>query len=129
SRCSVQCSPVTVRRCCGRSPSRWLQWASLPRSAASRRSWAWVRRLAVRGDELLDDGRDLLAPFAAVEDAVMADVHREEIFLLRRGHPGRDIERRLRLPDARNIVALAFDREQCRVAYRLRIDAPSAVHQ
>ena len=57
----------------------------------------------------------------------MADVHRKEILLLRRGHSGGDIERGFRLSNARNIVALAFDREQGRVADRLRIDAPSAV--
>ena len=38
--------------------------------------------LGVRGDELLDHRGDLLAPLAAVEDAVMADVLGEVILLL-----------------------------------------------
>jgi hypothetical protein len=36
-------------------------------------------------DELLDDRRNLLAPFAAVEDAIVADALGEMILLLRFG--------------------------------------------
>ena len=39
-------------------------------------------RLAVRGNPFLDHRGDLLAPFAAVEDAVMADILGEVILLL-----------------------------------------------
>src|SRR5439155_13103184 len=66
-----------------------------------------AERLVVGGDELLDDGCDLLAPLAAVEDAVMADLPGEEILLLRLGQPGRDLQRGTGLADARNIVPLA----------------------
>ena len=39
----------------------------------------------MRGDPFFDDGGDAGAPFAAVEDAVMADVLGEVVALLRRG--------------------------------------------
>src|SRR4029079_17696108 len=62
----------------------------------------------VRGDELLDDRRNPLAPFAAVEDAVMADIPGHEIFLLRRRKARRDVERGLRLAPPGNVVALVL---------------------
>src|SRR4051812_20037091 len=83
----------------------------------------------VCGDELLEDRSDLLAPLAAVEDAVMADVLGHEILLLGGRQPGRDVERRLGLADPRNIVALALDRQQRRVPDRLRLHhAPTMLH-
>ena len=46
----------------------------------------------------------------------MADVLGEQILLLRRRQLGRNVERGLGLADARNVVALALDRQQRRVA-------------
>ena len=70
------------------------------------------RRLGVGGDELLDDGRDLFAPLAAVKDAVMADALGEQIFLLRSRELRGQVERRLGLADAADIVAFALDGKQ-----------------
>ena len=92
------------------------------RPASPRRRWtdvgesARTARSAVRRDPLLDHRRDPGAPFAAVEDAVMADALGEVILLHRRRQAGRDVERGLGLADAGNIVALALDREQGDVA-------------
>src|SRR5690348_212000 len=87
------------------------------------------RSVAMRRDPLLHDGRDLLAPLAAVEDAVMADALGEMIFLPLRRQRGRNVERRPRLADAGNIVPLPLDREQGDVLDRRRIDTPAAMHQ
>src|SRR6185312_16547285 len=67
------------------------------------------------------------APFPAVEDAIVADIPGEEILLLRLGQPGCDVERRLGLADARNIVSFAFDREEGGVPDRVRTNQPSAM--
>src|SRR5688572_8018870 len=76
--------------------------------------------LAVLADEVAHAGVDQLAPAPPGEDAVMADAGGEEVLAAL----ARDVEaermRRLRLPVSRDIVELAFDREQCRLADGLR---------
>ena len=57
-----------------------------------------------------------LAPFAAVEDAVMADAFGEVVSLQLARQAGGDVERGLGLADAADIVALALDGEQGDVA-------------
>ena len=57
---------------------------AIPSSQQSRRDQTkpFSRRLLrVRVDELLNDGRNLFAPLAAVEDAVMADILGKQIVL------------------------------------------------
>src|ERR687889_528637 len=88
---------------------------------------AMGRTSGVRLNELLDRGRDILAPFAAVEDAVVTDVLGEEILLFCLGQLGRNVERSLGLADAGDVVALALDRQQRRVADRVRPDQAAAM--
>src|SRR3546814_4778743 len=59
----------------------------------------------VAANPLLHHRCDLLAPFAAVEDAVMADALRHQIFLLGRRQRLGERQRRLGLADSRYIVA------------------------
>src|SRR5688572_1088026 len=68
-----------------------------------------ARRSVVPGDPVLDDRSDPLAPFAAVEDSVMADALGEMILLQVPRQLRRDVERRLGLADSRNVVALPLD--------------------
>src|SRR3954470_16449670 len=77
----------------------------------------------VRGDPVLDHGRDALAPFGAVEDAVMADTLGEMVFLEPPRQPRGDVERVLGLADAGNVVALPFDGEQADIDDRGRVHA------
>src|SRR5437764_5190097 len=49
------------------------------------------KKLRVGSDELLKHGRDLLAPFAAVEDAVVTDILGQQIFLCRAWQLARDL--------------------------------------
>src|SRR3546814_10035740 len=67
----------------------------------------------VAANPLLHHRCDLLAPFAAVEDAVMADALRHQIFLLGRRQRLGERQRRLGLADSRYIVAL--DRKSTRM--------------
>src|SRR5438270_6209550 len=83
--------------------------------------------LVVGGDEFLENGRDLLAPLAAIEDAVVADVGSEEILLFRARQVGRDVERGLGLANAGNIIPLALDRQQSGVPDRGRVDQAAVV--
>ncbi len=69
------------------------------------------------------------APFGPVEDAVMADIHGEMILLHRVGQVRRDVQRRLGLADAGDVVILAFHREQGDVGDRARIDPRAAMHE
>jgi hypothetical protein len=63
-------------------------------------------------DPVLDDRSDAFAPFAAVEDAVMADAPGEVILLQGAGQPGGYLESRPGLTDAGDVVALAVDGEE-----------------
>src|SRR5688500_12194781 len=66
------------------------------------------RRLRVLLNEVSDARLDLAAETRAVEDAVMADAHREKMLFLVVRQIGAERVRRLGLADAGNVVALAF---------------------
>src|SRR5690606_13124965 len=82
---------------------------------------------AVPRHPFLDHRRDPLAPFAAVEDAVMADVFGEEIALARFGEARGQRQCRAGLADARDVVALALDGKQGGVRDRGEIHCPAAM--
>src|SRR5579884_885386 len=71
--------------------------------------------LGVRVKKLLDFRSNLLPPFASIEDAVMADVLCDEIFLFRSWKPGGDVERGFCLAKPGYVIAFAFDCEKRRV--------------
>src|ERR1700756_5685881 len=78
---------------------------------------------------LLEHWRNLLAPAAAVEDAVMTDFLGYQITLAGFGKVLGDGQRRLGLADAGNIVALALDRQQRGVGDRTWIDLAAAMRE
>ena len=71
----------------------------------------------------------LVAPFAAVEDTVMADIARQMILLLRQWQMFGQVERGAGLADTGDIVVLAFDRQQCGVADGIGIDRLAAMDE
>ncbi len=77
-----------------------------------------AREIIMRADPLFDDRRDPPPPFGAVEDAVMAHVGGEMIFLERVRQVRRDLQRGLESGRCRNIVMLALDRQQGNVGDR-----------
>src|ERR1700704_1575460 len=94
----------------------------IPASTAGTNRWGITsgmmppsrERLArvVVADEVADAGHDLLAPFAAVEDAVVADPRLLPVDVAGARNVGGEGVRRLGLADARDVVELAFDRHQ-----------------
>src|SRR5258705_12090094 len=74
-------------------------------------SLEWLARVVV-ADEVADPGHDLLAPLAAVEDAVMADPGLLPVGVAGARDVGGERVRRLGLADTRDIVELALDRHQ-----------------
>ena len=79
--------------------------------------------VAVLLDPRADHGADLLAPFAAVEDTVMADLRGHVVFLLAVGQVGGDIEGGFGLAEAGDIVELTFDGEDGGLGDGIRADA------
>lgn len=61
---------------------------------------ALPRALCVLLNPRRNHGAHLLAPFAAIEDAVMPDLRGHMVFLFALGQVFRDLERRFRLPKA-----------------------------
>src|SRR5690242_14601038 len=93
-------------------------------AAASARA---LQRLAlVLADEGGDLGQDLAAPFLAVEDAEMADLLLQQVAALRRRQAGAQAVRGKGLADAGDVVELALDRHQRRLADRARINRAAA---
>src|ERR1700736_4645774 len=84
-------------------------------------------RRVVGADEITDAGQDLLTPFAAVEDAVVADPRLFPVHVARAGDVGRERVCGLGLADAGNIIELAFDRHQRGLDGR-RIDLAPTAH-
>src|ERR1700687_31846 len=72
----------------------------------------WALARVVVADEVADPGHDLLAPFAAVEDAVMADPGLLPVDVAGARDVGGERVGGLGLADARDVVELAFDRHQ-----------------
>src|SRR5690348_5530201 len=81
----------------------------------------------VRPDEVAYARHDLLAPFAAVEDAVVADARLLPMHVPGTGNAGSQRMRGPGLADARNVVELALDGHQRRLDRR-RIDLAAAAH-
>src|SRR5690554_865033 len=79
-------------------------------------------------DPILHHRRDTLAPLAAVEDAVVADILGEVVLLLLVGQVRSQIERGTGLADTGNVVALTFDREKGGVADGVGVDRLAAVN-
>src|SRR5690349_18038811 len=81
----------------------------------------------VVADEIAHARHDLLAPLAAVEDAVVTDAWLLPVHMPCAGNVGRQRMGRLGLADAGDVVELALDRHQCRLDQR-GIDLAAAAH-
>ena len=103
---------------------------------SSRRFRRLLRRRCalVGGDEVANVRIDLLAPAAAGKDAVVAGADGVVVKLPACRHAGAEAVRGSRLPDARDVVELAFDRQQggrrdVLGPHQLALDLPGAVDQ
>src|SRR5262249_36616757 len=89
----------------------------------------YASRARVGAEPVLDHRGDALAPLAAVDDAEVPDLLGEVVLLLLRGQVRGEAERGAGLADARDVVALALDREQRGVADRVGVDRLAAVDE
>src|SRR3954465_10991127 len=79
-------------------------------------------RRVMHEDEIAHPWKDLLAPAASIENAVMSNPFLKVIRLLLRRNVSAQLVRRMRLAGSRDVVHLALDREQRRVSDCGRID-------
>src|SRR3954471_16264198 len=73
-------------------------------------------------DEIAHSWKDLLAPAASIENAVMSNPFLKVIRLLLRRNVSAQLVRRMRLAGSRDVVQFALNREQRRVSDRGWID-------
>ena len=81
----------------------------------------------VAGYPVFHNGRNFFAPFAAVENAIMADFWRHMILFERRRQAGRNIQRGLCLAQSADIIALTLNRQQADIGDRSRINQLTAI--
>src|SRR5204862_2099172 len=89
--------------------------------------WIVASARVVGANEVADPRHDLFAPFAAVEDAVMADSRLLPMHMPCAGNVRREGVRGFGLANPGDVVELALDRHQSGLDRR-RLDRPAATH-
>src|SRR5215472_9957454 len=83
----------------------------------------------VRADEVTHLREDLLAPTAAVEDAVVPEPRLQVMSLAACGNPRTELERGPGLAGGADVVVLALDAEECGLGDRCELDLAAARHK